>query len=300
MGVSKASWIEEQYRPWRVPDSGINVDEVTGRWAAWGAGYLGRASVLRDLPYGVTAAERLDLFRPIRTNAPVVVFVHGGYWQSLDKDHYAFALEPLVAAGALVASINYALCPAVSLDAMVHQVRTACAWVWRHVQRHGGNPDQMVVVGHSAGGHLAAMMAATDWPAMANDLPLDLIKAAVPVSGVFDLHPLLSSSINLAVGLDSGSAQRNSPVFLEPAHAMPMSIVVGSSETVEFRRQSSEFAEAWRRYGGALSFIETSGHNHFQVVEAMLEPDSALANVILNHLRLGISNGGNGKSPALR
>ena len=296
--MSSTSWIEEQYRPWRVPDLGMNVEVITARWAAWGSGYLGRASVLRDLQYGVTADERLDLCRPLQPNAPVVVFIHGGYWQSLDKDHYAFAMEPLVTAGALVASINYALCPAVSLDALVHQVRTACAWVWRHVRLHGGNPDHIVVVGHSAGGHLATMMAATDWPAIANDLPRDLIKAVVAVSGVFDLRPLLCSSINLAVRLDAESARRNSSVLLEPTHGIQMSVVVGSTETAEFRRQSSSFAKAWLRYCGAVAYIETSGHNHFQVVEAMLEADSALTGAILHHLRLGVSNDGIFKAPA--
>lgn len=272
--------LEKEYWPWSDPQATL------GKWAELSASYLGRANLARNAPYGSSAAEQLDLLKPLTLNAPVLVFIHGGYWQWLDKDQYAFALEPLVKAGALVANINYPLCPDVSLDILVERVRAACAWVWRHAAAYGGNPERLHVAGHSAGGHLAAMMAATDWPRFQDDLPRDMIKSIISISGLFDLEPLISTSLNNGVGMDMGSVKRNSPLFMTPAHPLPVTVVVGSDETAELHRQSREFADAWCSTAGTVEYIVSPGHDHFTVIEAMTEPNDLLTAAILCHLEL--------------
>jgi arylformamidase len=248
--------------------------------------YLNRADLERDILYGTLPGERLDLLKPLNVNAPILVFIHGGYWQSLDKDDYAFALEPIVSAGALVVMANYTLCPEITLDSLVDQVRTACAWVWRNARKYEGNPDRLHVTGHSAGGHLSAMMATTDWPEFGNGLPRDMIKSIIPVSGLFDLEPLRLCSVNDGVHMDQETARRNSPMFMKPATELAVSIVVGGQETGELRRQSREFANAWGSSTGNIDYIETPGHHHLSVIEAMIEPNNPLTATILRHIGL--------------
>lgn len=275
-----AEGLEKQYMPW------TDAQAIVDNWAQMSASYLKRADVERDILYGVLAGERLDLLRPSKPNAPVLVFLHGGYWQWLDKDHYAFALEPLVSAGALIASVNYTLCPEVTLDTLVDQVRAACVWVWQHARDYGGDPGRLHVSGHSAGGHLTAMMAATDWPEFESGLPRDMIKSAIPVSGLFDLEPLRLSSLNSGLRMDPETAKRNSPQLMVPTTALPVSAVLGGEETDEFHRQSREFTNAWRSASGTIECIETPGHHHFAVIEAMPEPSNLLTATILRHLEL--------------
>ncbi len=262
-----------------------DVPAILARWEAKNAAYLGRAAMERNLAYGPSAGERLDLLRPSSTCGAVLVFIHGGYWHWLDKDTYAFALEPLVSAGALVATINYTCCPDVTMDALVDQVRTACAWVWRHAPEYGGDPNRITVTGHSAGGHLTAMMAATDWPTFEDGLPRDMIKSVVPVSGLMDLEPLRLSSLNEHLRMSPETARRNSPRFMRPATALPVSVVVGAEETDEYRRQSREFTDAWRDAAGTIEYLETPGH-HFAAIERMTEPDNPLTATIVRHLQL--------------
>jgi arylformamidase len=281
-----AEALERQYMPrYTIPG---DPEIRRAKWAAMSAAYRERAVLERDIAYGPSAGQRLDLLRPSSVNAPVLVFIHGGYWRSrqLDKISYTFALEPVVAAGALVATIDYDLCPDVTLDVLVNQVQRACAWVWRHARDYGGDPERLHVSGHSAGGHLSAMMAATDWPAFEQSLPRDMIKSIVPVSGLFDLEPLRLSSLNADLRLDPEAAKRNSPQYMSPATALPVSVVVGGGETDEFRRQSRDFADAWRTMASIIEYLETPGHHHFSVIEAMTEPDNPLTATILRHMQL--------------
>ncbi len=128
-----------------------DVDSVIADWTARSAAFTARIACELDLAYGPRDEEILDLYKPAESGGPVLIFIHGGYWRALDKQPYAFSTEPLVAAGALVASVNYTLCPAVTLDEVVRQCRAACAWVWRNAAAHGGDPARIHVAGHSAG-----------------------------------------------------------------------------------------------------------------------------------------------------
>jgi len=175
--IKDQQWYEDEYRNW-MPIEFNNSDELTLKSEA----YLADAAVLKNLAYGEKPDEVFDLFLPSKKNrnAPVLIFVHGGYWQWLDKDHYAFSLEPIRSAGAIVASINYTLCPENSIPGIVEQVRKACAYIYFNIAIHHGDRNNIHVTGHSAGGHLTAMIASTNWKSLDPELPDNLIKSAIP------------------------------------------------------------------------------------------------------------------------
>ncbi|NKB60465.1 MAG: alpha/beta hydrolase fold domain-containing protein [Alphaproteobacteria bacterium] len=278
-----AETLEFQYSP-RLAVS--DADTILARWASRSETYSNSANCDLDIAYGPSAGEKLDLFKPAADNAPVMIFIHGGYWRALDKRDHAFVLQPFVEAGALVASINYTLCPEATIDEITRQARAACAWVWRNAAAHGGDPSRVHVTGHSAGGHLTAAMAATDWPTFESGLPKDMLKSATPISGLFDLDPILLVSVNNDVHLDPAGAARNSPIKMAPGHDMPMTIAVGGAETEEFRRQSRTFCDSWGGKLGRVDYLETDGHNHFSVIEAMTEAGNPITRKLLDHMGL--------------
>ena len=171
------------------------------------------------------------------------------------------------------------------MDVLVGEVRQACAWIWRHAGDYGGDPTRLHVSGHSAGGHLAAMMAATDWPQFGSGLPKNMIRSIVPISGLYELEPLRLTSLNADLRLDSEMAARNSPNTLAPPIRMPVTVVVGGGESDEFRRQSRDFADRWRGAVDKIGYFETTGHHHFSVIEAMTEENDPLTAILLQHLR---------------
>ncbi len=215
------------------------------------------------LAYGPSPRQALDLFWPgPAREGPVALFIHGGYWQMLDRSWFSHLAAGLLGHGVAVALPSYDLCPDVSLDALVEQLRAAAGFLHR---RHASRP---LAIGHSAGGHLAAMLLATDWPA--RGLPAGLVPAALPLSGLFDLAPLRQTTINQALGLDADAAARLSPIHL-PAPGLPIHAVVGGEEGAEYERQSRSIAEAW---GGSWEAVP--GENHFTIVAPLADPGSAL------------------------
>jgi arylformamidase len=266
-----------------VPD----CEKIFENWRARSADYRKRSVCELDVPYGSSARETLDLFIPARTSAPVLVFIHGGYWRAMDKCDFSYLAEGLVNRGSLTAVVNYGLCPTVTIDDIVEQMRTACQWLWQTCSAYGGDPSRVHVAGHSAGGHLTAMLAATDWPSLQHDLPPDLVKSSIAVSGIFELEPLRHLPFNEDLNLDEASAQRNSPIFFEPRTDAPLSVVVGGEESQEFRRQSLDFTETWRGRGASIKYLELAGLNHFTILDRMENPDNPLSGIILSHMGLG-------------
>lgn len=252
----------------KVPDAA----EIVAGWERDAAAF--RASHPHSelgLAYGPTPRQALDLFWPgPARDAPVAMFVHGGYWQRLDRSLFSHLARGLLAHGVAVALPSYDLCPAVSLGALVEQVRDAAAFLAR---RHGAG---MLAIGHSAGGHLVAMLLATDWAA--RGLASPAVAAALPVSGLFDLPPLTHTTVNDALGLSEAEARRLSPLFL-PRPAGRLHAVVGGEEGVEYTRQSRSIAEAW---GG--SWESLGGRNHFTVVAPLVDPESGLVKVAIKLL----------------
>jgi arylformamidase len=259
--------------------------QILALWADRSAAARAALACRLDIAYGPDPGERLDVFPAATSGAPVLVYIHGGYWRALDKRDASFVAPPFVAAGALVVVPNYALCPAASIDEIVRQQQAALAWVWRHAGAHGGDRDRIVVAGHSAGGHLAATMLATDWPAFDPALPADLVKGALSLSGVFELEPLRHAPFLAPdLKLDAAAAARLSPVGLA-APTRPLYALVGADESEEFQRQNDAIAAAWGPT--AVPVCESvPGRNHMSVLFELAEPGSRTHRLALELLGL--------------
>lgn len=233
-----------------------------------------------DLRYGPNAGEVLDLFVPAGPARGTLVFIHGGYWRTLSKAEYSYVAGPMLAQGIACAVIDYDLAPKVSVGIIVEECRRALLWVAREGRKHGANPDDVVVAGHSAGGHLAAMMAATDWSSAG--LARSPLVGALSLSGVHDLTPLVGFSYNVDIRLDLAQATALSPAFLPPRANVPLCIACGAAETSEFRRQSQLMWDAWPQHRRPVEgplFI--ADRHHFDVVLEHADPESALSRATL-------------------
>ena len=283
--IKDQQWYEDEFWNWMPIE--FNYSD---KWSEISEAYLSNAPVSRNLPYGEKPAEVFDLFVPPekKKNAPVLIFIHGGYWGWLDKDDYAFSLEPLRSAGAIVVSINYTLCPENTIPGIVKQVRQACVYVYSNIEQFNGDPSNIHVTGHSAGGHLTAMIAATDWKSLGADLPGNLIKSAIPSSGIFNLNSIrLTPPLNEVVKLNEDTADQNSPIFLDPTYDLRMTVVVGADESEGFILESKEFVTSWHTKLTRIQYIEIPNVHHFSLIESMINEDDPFTNVILDHLELG-------------
>lgn len=251
------------------------------RWADTSAAARARYAPAIDLRYGPGAHETLDLFVPAQAARGTFLFLHGGWWRSLDKSDHSFVAPAFVDAGYAVAVANYDLCPAVSIATIVDQSRRALAWLARDGAAHGANTQRIVVGGHSAGGHLTTMMFTCDW-ARAGFARAPFV-AGVSVSGVHDLRPLTLYSANEDFRLDDAEAQRLSPVLDTPRVRAPLLVAVGADETREFVRQSQILFDAWpaTHLAGAARMMEVPGLNHYSVVFEYADPRSALTRATL-------------------
>ena len=278
------AWLDAQYNNrTRVPDHA----QILERWARASALVRESADCELDIAYGSGAGETLDVFPPTaRSGAPVLVFIHGGYWRALDKRDQSFVAPAFLQAGAMVVVPNYALCPAVSVEHIVLQMVAALAWVHRNAARWGGDARRIVVAGHSAGGQLAAMLLNCDWRRVAPDLPPQLVRRALAISGVFDLEPLRRAPFIAGdLRLTRAAAARLSPARL-PAPQGTLFAVVGADESEEFRRQNAAIRSAWGRR--AVPVCEAIvGTNHFTVLHELVDARSGLHRRALELLDAG-------------
>lgn len=253
---------------------------VFAQWRAMSDAYkTERPDARLDVDYGEGAGETLDFFPPEGgdVNAPAVLLIHGGYWQAMDKADNAFAARQLCAAGVGVAVVNHTLCPAASLEGIVGEIQRAALWLWRAAPELRVDRERLFVVGHSAGGHLAAMMMCADWAALNGDAPEALFAGGVAVSGLFDLGALVETTINAKVGLNAETARALSPVHKVPAASRaPFIAAVGGDESDGFHDQARALCEAWAVHGVTVEMLPLPGRHHFQAFEALAEPGSAL------------------------
>ena len=236
-----------------------------------------------DVPFGPTTAETLDIYPAARADAPIHMFIHGGYWHSLSSKEFSFVAEGLVKAGVTVVINNYALCPDVTITEIVRQNRAAVAWLYRNAATFGGNRSRIHVSGHSAGGHLTAMLLATDWERDFG-LPPDLVKGGTAISGLFDLEPFVHSWLQPKLRLTPDEIDRTSPIRHIPDRASPLIVTFGGDESEEFRRQSESFLAAWTAKGLDGRYLDLPGRNRFTVLEDYMDPDSPLCRSILRQV----------------
>ncbi len=255
-----------------VPESG----EISARWRAASDAYRTTARAELDQTYGEGDRERYDLFLAGSPDAPLLVYVHGGYWQWGDRTWHSRMAQAFNQRGVDVALPSYTLSPSASVMDIVGEIRRCLVVLWERTRRHP------LVVGHSAGGHLAAAMVATDWSGIAG-VPGDLVRAAVAISGVFDLEPLIGTSINHALGLNVESARVASPRFWPPPPADRTFVAaVGEDESSEFRRQSREIVDHWSGAGVDAEYIECPGTNHYTVLDGLTLRYGALFTRVLD------------------
>ncbi len=252
----------------RVPEHG----EIFARWTRDAAAYRAahKADAALGISYGTSARQIVDFFPVKDAGAPLAVFVHGGYWRSLDPSSFSHMATGLNARGVSVAIAGYDLCPQVTIATIIEQIRAACLLLWR---RH---KKRMTVFGHSAGGHLAACMLATSWKALAADAPADLVPAGYAISGVFDLEPLVHVTMNQDLRLDAKEARKVSPLYWPAPVGRTLDAVVGGAESGEFLRQSKIVAEAWRKGGANTRYEEIAGMNHFTILDALTDANSKM------------------------
>ena len=272
MSLLPAEFVEREYNLRAAfPDH----PQWFARWAADSAAARGRLDARLDVRYGTGPKQTMDLF-PAANARGTLLFIHGGYWRALDKADHAFVAPPLVAADVGVAILNYDLCPEVRIARIVDECREAVAWLRREGPGLGLATERLIVSGHSAGGHLAAMLVATDW--RARGLPPDPIAGAVAISGIFDLEPLVEVSFNVDLKLDAGRAYLVSPIHLQPRSPVPVLLAAGAEETSEFIRQSWLLWERWPEchLPGRRGPLFIPGRHHFSVLTDLGDPASEL------------------------
>jgi arylformamidase len=251
-----------------VPDHLAIFDANARDAAAYRVARDGIAEI--DVPYGDAPRQRYDLFPVDAPDAPFVLFVHGGYWQAMSKANYSHLAAGPNGRGMTLALAGYTLCPDTTVAGILDEMRRLVVVLAKRFAK------PMVVSGHSAGGHLAAALLATDWAGYAPDLGFDPVPAALPISGVFDLAPLVVTSMNVKLGLDVDEARRLSPILWKAPAGKRCVAVVGAEESSEFRRQTRDLAAHWAGAGVAARGVEVPGTNHFTVIAGYAEAESDL------------------------
>ncbi|UCV00413.1 alpha/beta hydrolase [Acidovorax radicis] len=284
------AWLERMYNNRAlVPDHMDYLD----RWAQDSAQVRANLPCVLDIPYGTGPGETLDVFAPVHAQVspvPVLVFIHGGYWRSLDKSDHSFVAPSFTQAGFCVVVVNYALCPGtpdapVTIPHIVRQMEKALGWVAQNIAGHGGDARRITVAGHSAGGQLAAMLLTSLWPLIGHGLPDGLVRSALSISGIHDLEPVMHTPMYQSVlHITEQQVLQVSPARLPAPQRGVLFCVVGGDESAEFIRQNHLMQDAWGSH-----FVPRSqslpGLNHFSVVDALAKPGHELHQMALNLLR---------------
>lgn len=278
---------EELNAAYNQRDYAPNMDLVLKRAAIQSAASAERLGEPEVFSYGKTTIERLLVYRCDRRNAPIHVFVHGGAWQVGSAGIYAYIAESIVNAGGHCVLPDFASMndDGIRLSDMARQVREAIAWVYRNASEIDGDPGQISLSGHSSGGHLAGVLLTTDW-VRHHELPADIIKGGICVSGIFDLAPVRLTHRNEYLQLTDDDVAQLSPQRHVDRITAPVIVACGTEETPEFKRQSRDFAAAIQAAGKPARLLVAVGHNHFEIMETLGNPYGLLGYEILGQMGL--------------
>jgi arylformamidase len=265
----------------RVPE----FEQILQQWERDSESLRQRISFQADIAYGPHPREILDIFPTSQPGAPVHAFIHGGYWRSLEKSLFHFIAAEFIRRDITYVAINYPLAPQATMDEIVSSCQQAIIWLYRNIARYNGDPQKIHISGHSAGGHLVAMLMATRWPALTADLPSDPIKSGCAISGLFNLIPIQLCYVNEDVRLDEAMARRNSPVFLSPSCRSPLIVAVGGAESEEYLAQSQDLVDAWSSQISATPLIVPEA-NHFSILDHLAKPTAPLHRAALAQMGL--------------
>ena len=222
-----------------------------------------------NLVYGPRPRDRIDYFSAGR-GTPVLVFIHGGFWQMRSKDDFAFLAESFLNSGVSVAMVGYPLGPEATMDEIVADAHAAIRYLSSELPKLGGDPERVVVSGWSSGGHLATMV-----------LDEPLLRGGVSISGIYELEPLLKSYVNDKLHMDQAMAQRNSPILQLPRSSKQLDLFAGSAELPEMRRQTADYASARRAAGLPMQYAEIPDANHYTVLHGMMNGEGAIHRSIM-------------------
>jgi arylformamidase len=252
--------------------------QILQRWTQDSATVRQLAHCKLDVAYGTSETENLDIFHSATSShaAPVLIFIHGGYWRSLDKADHSFMAPSFTQSGTCVVIPNYSLCPAVTVSDIVLQQVKAVAWVYKNIDKYGGDPEHITVAGHSAGGHLAAMMLSCLWQKFDSTLPKDIVKNALSISGLFELDtPMHCPYVQDSLNLTPAEVKRISPAWMPSPKKGRLYSVVGGDESAEFLRHNQLIQTAW---GGQIVPVceEIASLNHFSILDALCRPTHRL------------------------
>jgi arylformamidase len=264
-----------------------NREQLIARRASDSAAARARIGMPERVAYGAAAVEQLDIYRARHDHAPVFVFIHGGAWRGGLARDCAAAAEMFVANGAHYVAPDFSWVQDVggSLLVMADQVRRAIAWVWRHAGEFGGDPGRLYLGGQSSGGHLAACALTTDWR-RDFDLPADMIKGGMCISGIYDLAPVRLSARSAYVKFDDATVAQLSPIHHLDRLQAPLVVAYGTCETPEFQRQNRDFAAAVAAAGKPVRLLVAEHYNHFELPETLASPYGILGRAALDLLRL--------------
>ncbi len=242
-----------------------------------------------DIAYGECPGQRLDVFPPSngRNGSAALIYIHGGYWQSSDKNDTTYIAPAFIDAGITFITLNYTLAPAATLSEMVDDCRQAITWIWHHAEEVGVDRQRLYLAGHSAGAHLTAMMLTTEWKDINDASQTRPIRGACALSGLYDMEPIRLCFVNEVLGLKLEDVADNSPLFLEPLMDIPMILSVGDMETDEFKRHQTELHAVWGAKGLAIDEVPAPHCHHYTIVGHFGDPETVLHRAMIDMIRGG-------------
>ncbi|RMP42522.1 hypothetical protein ALO95_200263 [Pseudomonas syringae pv. antirrhini] len=278
------------HSPYSTPDEvSLQLDLINHMWdKAPYLEFVGRQSAaarqhlahIADIRVGARTEERIDVFLSNREKSPIVVFIHGGWWRGGTRKDYSFCANGFVSSGYTVVISDYTLCPSATVSDITQASRAAVIWAYEHADEINGDKDRIFVVGHSAGGQQAAMISVTDWAS--HGVPADIVKAVVPMSGVFDMQPFQSSWLQAWLQLDGDQVTRESAIHHIKASTPPVMVMLGGEESEEFHRQSLMFVDALGQAGTTVEYHDMKDEDHSSLLFMLGNPDSEASKVMMS------------------